>query len=294
MSAPGDGSEFSLDRRNVRRAFSRAAGDYDGSAVLQSRVRTELLERLDLVRLEPSVVLDLGAGTGHSSAALKRRYRGSRIVAIDLAAGMLHEAKRRQSWLRRFDRVCADAAHLPLRDASVDLVFSNLMLQWCDDPDAVFRECRRVLRTGGLMTFTTFGPDTLFELRRAWSAADARTHVNRFIDMHDLGDAMVRAGFAEPVMDVDRCALTYTDVRGLMRDLKSIGAHNVNGGRAPGLTGKSRLAKMIDAYEQFRRDGRLPATYEVVYGQAWVPERVPARAGHRGEIRVPISSVTRR
>jgi malonyl-CoA O-methyltransferase len=295
MIARDADGEFVLDRRAVQRAFGRAAHSYDDSAVLQTRVRDELLERLDLVRLAPSVVIDLGAGTGRGSAALRRRFRSGRVIATDLAPAMLAEATRHQPWLRRFDRVCADAARLPFRDASIDLVFSNLMLQWCNDPDAVFRECRRVLRPGGLLTYTTFGPDTLVELRRAWAEADGLTHVNRFIDMHDLGDAMLRAGLAEPVMDVERCTLTYEDVRGLMRDLKAIGAHNVNAGRAQGLTGKSRLARMTAAYEQFRRDGRLPATYEVIYGHAWAPEassRV-VRDDSR-EVRVPISRIGRR
>jgi malonyl-CoA O-methyltransferase len=239
-------------------------------------------------------VLDLGAGTGHASLALKRRYRSSLVIALDLAEGMLREAGRRQTLLRRFRRVGGQAAALPLRDASVDLVFSNLMLQWCQDPDTVFGECRRVLRPGGLLTFTTFGPDTLVELRRAWAAADGRTHVNRFIDMHDLGDALVRSGLAEPVMDVERFVLTYAEVRDLMRDLKAIGAHNANAGRPRGLTGKGTLARMTAAYETFRTDGRLPATYEVVYGQAWCPVAPPRRRGLPGEVVVPIGKIGRR
>jgi malonyl-CoA O-methyltransferase len=285
---------FDIDVARVRRSFSRSAGDYDAAAVLQQRVRAELLERLDVVRLEPSVVLDLGAGTGHASLALKRRYRSSQVIALDLAEGMLREAGRRQTLLRRFRRVCAHAAALPLRDASVDLVFSSLMLQWCADPDAVFSECRRVLRPGGLLTFTTFGPDTLVELRRAWAAADGHTHVNRFIDMHDLGDAMVRSGLAEPVMDVERYTLTYAGVRDLMRDLKTIGAHNANAGRPRGLTGKHAHARMTEAYERYRRDGRLPATYEVVYGQAWCPVAPPRRKGLPGEVMVPVDRIGRR
>jgi malonyl-CoA O-methyltransferase len=285
---------FDIDLARVRRSFGRAAHDYDAAALLQAQVRNELLERLDIVRLEPAVVLDLGAGTGHASIALKRRYRGSQVIALDLAEGMLREAGRRQTLLRRFRRVCGHAAALPLRDASVDLVFSNLMLQWCNDPDAVFRECRRVLRPGGLLTFTTFGPDTLVELRRAWADADGHTHVNRFIDMHDLGDALVRAGLAEPVMDVERCTLTYAGVRDLMRDLKAIGAHNANAGRPRGLTGKGALARMTAAYETNRRDGRLPATYEVVYGHAWCPTVAPRRSRPPGEVVVPIGSIGRR
>jgi len=285
---------FDIDRRRVRRSFAHAAPSYDAAAVLQARVRDELLQRLDVVRLEPAVVLDLGAGTGHASLALKRRFRSSQVVALDLAEGMLREAGRRQTLLRRFRRVCGHAAQLPLRDASVDLVFSNLMLQWCTDPDAVFRECRRVLRPGGLLTFTTFGPDTLVELRRAWADADQHTHVNRFIDMHDLGDALLRAGLVEPVMDVERYTLTYAEVRDLMLDLKAIGAHNANAGRPRGLTGKGALARMTAAYEAVRRDGRLPATHEVVFGQAWVPVGAPRAARVPGEVRVPVGKVGRR
>jgi malonyl-CoA O-methyltransferase len=208
---------------------------------------------------------------------------------------MLQEAGRRQTLLRRFRRVCADAAALPLGTASVDLVFSNLMLQWCNDPDAVFRECRRVLKPGGLLTFTTFGPDTLVELRRAWAAADdGHTHVNRFIDMHDLGDALVRSGLVEPVMDVERYTLSYATVRDLMRDLKAIGAHNANAGRPRGLTGKGALERMAAEYETHRREGRLPATYEVVFGQAWAPV-TPSRAkGAPSEVKVPIGQIGRR
>jgi malonyl-CoA O-methyltransferase len=285
--------EYRLDATRVRRSFARAARGYAAAAVLQARVRAELLERLDLVRLEPALVLDLGAGPGPASLELKRRYRSSAVVAIDLADGMLREAKRRQTLLRRFHRVCADAAALPLREASAGLVFSNLMLQWCNDPDAVFRECRRVLQPGGLLTFTTFGPDTLVELRRAWAAADGHVHVSRFIDMHDLGDALVRAGFAEPVLDVERYTLTYATVHDLMRDLKAIGAHNASAGRPRGLTGKATLARMVAAYEPHRREGRLPATFEVVYGQAWAPVR-PARNESAGEVRIPVGRIGRR
>lgn len=285
---------FDIDLARVRQSFGRSARAYDAAAVLQKRVRDELLERLDVVRIEPAVVLDLGAGTGHAALALKRRYRSSQVVALDLAEGMLREAGRRQTLLRRFRRVCGQAAALPLRDSSVDLVFSNLMLQWCADPAAAFEEVRRVLKPGGLLTFTTFGPDTLFELRRAWAAADTHTHVNAFIDMHELGDALVRSGLAEPVMDVERYTLTYAEVRDLMRDLKTIGAHNANAGRPRGLTGKGTLTRMIAAYDALRRDGRLPATYEVVYGQAWCPVAPPRRKGLPGEVVVPFAQIGRR
>ncbi len=290
--APGP-QEFRLDAQQVRRSFDRAADGYDESAVLQERVRHELLDRLDLLRVDPAVIVDLGAGTGGASRELKRRYRGSRVVALDIAEGMLRRARRREGLLRRFDRVCGDAAALPLRDGSVGMVFSNLALHWSDDPDQVFAECRRVLVPGGVLTFTTYGPDTLVELRRAWATVDSHVHVNHFIDMHDLGDALVRAGFTEPVMDVERYTLTYEQVIGLMRDLKAIGAGNVNAGRSRSLTGRGALARMTAAYEECRIDGRLPATFEVVYGQAWRPVGTPVRRPP-GEAVVPVSRIGRR
>jgi malonyl-CoA O-methyltransferase len=289
-----NGDEFALSSFEVARSFDRAAGSYDAAAVLQKRVRDELVSRLAMVRLDASLVVDLGSGTGVAAAPLRRRFRRGRVLSVDLSSAMLHEARRRRRPWRPFAGICADAACLPLKDGTVDLIFSNLMLQWCDDPEIVFRECARVLRPGGLLTFTSFGPDTLVELRRAWAAADGYTHVNRFIDMHDLGDAMLRAALAEPVMDVERYTLTYPDVRGLMRDLKAIGAHNVNAGRSRGLTGRRAIERMTAAYETERRGGRLPATYEVVFGQAWAPAVPPARRAPAGETRIPVSRIGRR
>jgi len=268
---------YALDSRGVRRSFDRAAKTYDAAAVLHAEVRENLLQRLQLVTLVPSVVLDAGAGTGHASRALKRRYPKALVVALDSSPQMLQAAGKQQSWLRPFERVCADAQALPLRDGSVDLIVSNLMLQWCD-PDAVFAEFRRVLKPQGLLSFSAFGPDTLRELRLAWGRVDAHSHVHQFIDMHDLGDALVRNGFAAPVLDVERYTLQYLDVRRVAADLKATGAHNSTAGRARGLTSPRKFAAMQAAYEQFRQDGRLPATYEVVFAHAWAP----AHAARRG------------
>ena len=260
---------FGLDRRAVARAFDRASGSYDAAAELQQRVRLELLGRLEELQVSPRAVLDLGAGTGHGARALKRRYPGATVVAVDIATGMLEQARRQSRWLRRFERVRADAYALPFADGSFDLVFSNLMLQWCDDLDAVFAEIARVLKPGGLLSFSTFGPGTLAELRESWAAGDATNHVNHFFDAHALGSALMHAQLLEPVLDVDRMVVGYPDVMTLMRELKAIGAHNVTQGRPRGLTGRRRLAAMTQAYESLRREGRLPATWEVIHASAW-------------------------
>lgn len=274
-----ESARFALDTRWVRKSFDRAATGYDAAAVLQTAIREALLERLGLMALAPGVVLDAGAATGHASLALKRRYPRARVLAVDSALGMLRAAKRRQSWLHRFDRIQADVERLPLRDASVDLIFSNLLLPWCD-PDRVFAEFRRVLAPHGLLTCTSLGPDTLRELRTAWVGVDLNSHVNQFIDMHDLGDAMVRAGFASPVLDVDRYSLKYRDVRALATDLKTLGARNFTAERPRGLTSRAKFLKVQAAYEALREDGRLPATVEVVFAHAWagVDRRAPRRA----------------
>jgi malonyl-CoA O-methyltransferase len=270
---------YVLDTRSVRRSFDRASATYDAVAVLQTEIRQQLLLRLDLTALAPRLVLDVGAATGHASRALKQRYPRARVLSVDSAFGMLKAAEARLSWRRRFDRIGADAEALPLPDASVDLIFSNLLLPWCD-PDRLFAELRRVLAPRGLLTCSGFGPDTLSELRIAWDAVDDRSHVNRFIDMHDLGDGLVRAGFAAPVLDVERYTLQYDDVPALIRDLKGLGARNFTAGRPRGLTGRAKYARLQAAYEARREQGRLPATYEVVFAQAWAPAtRDPRPAG---------------
>jgi malonyl-CoA O-methyltransferase len=271
--------EFSLESARVGASFDRAARGYDAAAFLQKEVGERLLERLDLMANVPSRVLDVGCGTGRPTLALQKRYPDTQVIGLDLAPAMLKRAAKRQPWLGRgADFVCAEASQLPLADASFDLVYASLLLQWCEDLDATLLEWRRLLKPHGLLLFSTLGPDTLRELRAAWSAVDGYNHVNRFLDMHDVGDALIRAGFVEPVMDVEHITLTYDDATGLMRDLKSIGAHNVTAGRRRGLMGRGRLQAFAAAYEKFRSEGRLPATYEVVYGTAWAPKFMPLDA----------------
>lgn len=261
-----------LDKRKARRSFSRAASDYDDLAVLQHEIGRRMMERLDTMRLQPLRILDIGCGTGQATAALLKRYPKADVFALDFALPMLERARRRGRWLRRPRCICADLDALPIAAASIDLVFTNAALQWSDDPARAFEGIARVLRPGGLLLFTSFGPDTLHELRAAWSSVDGAAHVHHFIDMHDYGDMMMHAGLADPVLDVERMTLTYVDAMQLMREIKAIGAGNASLERSPGLLGRTRLEALCKAYEVFRdTDGRLPVTYEVVHGHAWMP-----------------------
>ncbi len=266
---------FEIDKRAVRRAFSRAAAHYDTAAVLQREVCGRMLERLDYIKLQPARVLDAGCGTGWGARQLGNRYKRAEIIALDIAIGMLREARGASGWWRTFFSgggqpcLCADIEALPLAAQSVNMAWSNLTVQWCNDLPATFRELNRVLKTEGLLMFSTFGPDTLKELRAAFGGVDGYSHTNRFTDMHDIGDMLVAAGFAEPVMDMEIITLTYGDVKAVMRDLRAIGAHNATAGRPPGMMGKQAWGKVLENYECLRRDGKLPATFEIIYGHAW-------------------------
>lgn len=271
---------FYTDKQQVRRSFDRAAKHYDGAAVLQREVADRMLERLDLVKLAPLHVLDAGCGTGYAGPRLRSRFKSAKLVELDIAVSMLQVAASKISLANRLLgktnwQICADVEALPLASASVDLVWSSLAIQWLNEPDTAFREFHRVLKPEGLLMFSSLGPDTLIELKQAFANVDDRPHVNQFIDMHDLGDALSQAGFSSPVMDMEKIVLTYSDVKAVMHDLKSIGAHNVTTGRPRGLMGKTAFANACDTYERLRKDGKLPATYEVVYGHAWKPVPKP-------------------
>jgi malonyl-CoA O-methyltransferase len=270
-------NEFEIDKREVRRAFSKAATTYDAAAVLQREVCTRMLEKLDVIKMRPARLLDVGSGTGWGTRQLGERYPQADIVALDIAIGMLQAARGTSGWWRKLfggrrqHFLCADAETLPLAAQSVEMVWSNLAVQWCNDLPATFGELHRVIKTDGLLMFSTFGPDTLKELRVAFAGVDGYNHVNRFADMHDVGDMLVEAGFADPVMEMEKLTLTYDDVKAVMQDLRDIGAHNATSGRARGMMGKAAWRRIADNYEGLRRDGKLPATFEIIYGHAWKP-----------------------
>jgi len=289
---PADGARADplslLDATLIRRAHARASSGYDATAVLQAQVREELLARLALTPLKPATVLDVGAGTARSSLALKKRYPKAQVLALDSALPMLRLTRRRFRLMRRFRRVCADAARLPLPDESVDLVFCNLMLQW-SSPGPVLRELRRVLRSGGLLALSSCGPDSLQELRGAWAQADELPHVLPFLDMHDLGDAMVHAGFSAPVLDVDRYTLTYPGVREALADLRANGSCNPLEHSRRALTGRERFASMREHFDQRRVDGRIALTFEIVFAHGWAATgSLPAGAA---EIRIGLDQL---
>lgn len=286
----------SLDPRQIRRAFSRAAPVYAATAVLQAEVRARLLERLDYVERPPARILDLGCGPGQAACRLKQRWPAAEVVAIDLALPMLREARRELRPFRRFARVCADVRALPVAEASCDVLFSSLCFQWIDALPALLAELRRVLRPDGMLLFSTFGQGTLAELRAAFEAADpGQPHVSRFAHIQQIGDALLEAGFRDPVLDSDRFVLTYPHARDLMLDLRAIGAVNALAGRRRALTGPRRMQRVFEAYEAFRRDGRLPASYEVVYAHAWGPRPgQPRRVGGTEVVSFPVSALRRR
>lgn len=293
-------SAYRFDRRQVQRAFARAAASYEENDSLQRRVQLRLLERMDYYQDTPNCVLDLGCGTGRGAAILKRRWPRAQVIALDIALPMLRAARRHAGWMKPFARVCGDALALPLADRSVDVLHSSLCIQWCEAPRELFAEFARVLKPGGFMAVSSLGPDTLHELRQAWAIADdthanvGHPHVSRFLDMHDLGDAALAAGLRDPVLDADHLVSRYQYPRDLLRELKGLGATNADASRERGLTGKARFARMFDAYEAMRVEGLIPATWEVIELHAWgPPEGQPRRAGGAEIATFPIAGLRR-
>lgn len=279
MNASTDTSGFCA--RDVRRRRDSAAGCFDEAGFVHGVTRDGLLTRMRPMTAEADTVLDLGAATGSAVPLLQKRFRHARVIAVDGSEDMLRIARRKRRLLSKQREVQADATALPFVDASVDVVFSNLMLPWLDQPEAVFVEVARVLREDGLFAFSTLGPDSLLEIRRAWQAVDAGTHVRQFPDMHDVGDALLRAGLRDPVLDVDRLSVTYGSSEALFRDLTAVGARNSLRRRQPGLMGRDRMRRFVDSLFAAGTTG-CSLTLELVYGHCWGAGTRPAS----GEIAV--------
>jgi len=271
-------AEYRIEAARVRRSFDKAAAGYDASAVLQREVARRMAERLDLVKLAPTRVLDVGCGTGADLRLLARRYPAAQRLGLDFSHAMLQNTRGRASWLARLlpplaareaSAVCADAQHLPLAADRMGLVWSNFMLHWLDDPLPALKEMHRVLQVDGLLMFATLGPDTLKELRAVFAATDDAPHVQRFIDMHDLGDMLVASGYTDPVMDMEYLTLTYAGPEEFLRDLRAAGSINALSGRNRGLMGRLAWQRLREALAAKMRDGRLSISFEIVYGHAW-------------------------
>ncbi|MBI1905969.1 MAG: methyltransferase domain-containing protein [Rhodocyclales bacterium] len=274
MPAP---DSFELDRKLIRRRFARAAATCGEAAVLAREVARRMDERLDYIRIEPRRILDVGCGDGTDLERLAQRYPAAQRVGVDFALPMLERvAKNHNGLLSRLLRrhppspllAGADACALPFGHASFSLAWSNLMLNWLTDPAPALAEFHRVLEVGGLLMFSTLGPDTLRELRNALPDHYGE-RVHRFIDMHDIGDALIKAGFADPVMDMEVLTLTYATIDDLLRDLRLSGCTNASTARPRGLAGKAGWHAARAALEGLRQDARLPITFEVVQGHAW-------------------------
>ena len=267
-----------LDRGAARRWFARA-GRAPGEDPVAAEVERRMAARLDYVRLEPRWIADVGRGATTRPSAVRDRYPKAQVLRADSAFAPVRRARSAQPLMARMRSlvgagrehlVCADLSALPIRTGSCGLVWSNLALAWSADPAATFGEWHRVLEIGGLLMFSSYGPDTLKELRAGFKAADSGSpHVHPFVDMHDLGDALVATGFADPVMDMEMLTVTYASVEALVDDLRSTGQRNAHAARRRGLTGRRAWARMIDAYRALARDGRVPASFEIVYGHAW-------------------------
>jgi malonyl-CoA O-methyltransferase len=258
-----------LHLRDIRRRFDRAASRFHDADFVHAQTRDGILARLDPLLLDARSILDLGSATGATGRMLRQRFRRAQVVALDLSHEMLVEARRKKAWLSRSSMVQADAARLPFADGAFDLVVANQLLPWAPDPQPIFVEVARVLKEGGVFAFATLGPDSLREIERAWASVDNAAHVNRFPDMHDIGDGLVRAGLSDPVLDIDRLAVSYSSPDRLFADLTAAGARNTLADRARGLAGKAAFRAMRDALTAAGTDGNIVLDLELVFGHCW-------------------------
>ncbi len=258
-----------FDYTQVRHRFNQAHASYDRHAIVQQEVGRRMDERFDWISLTPKRILDLGAGTGQMTQLLSKRYPKAQVIALDLAEEMLAQVPKSGRVFKHRRAVCADMHALPFPAGAFDLVISNFALQWSHDVRSVMSEVARILVSGGAFVFSTLGPDTLLECRLAWSKLDTQMHVHGFLDMHDVGDALMASCFADPVMDQERLTAFYPNADALLHELRGVGVGNTLVARGLGLTGRQKWLRFKDELEAQRLEQGIPLTYEVVYGLAW-------------------------
>ena len=280
-----------LRPRDIRRRFDRAAASFDDADFVHAVTREGLVARLEPLLVDARRILDLGAATGSTGHALRRRFRRVHVVSLDASHRMAVQSMKKAGWLSRSSAVQADASRLPFADACFDIVVANQLLPWLPDPQQAFGEIARVLKEGGVFAFATLGPDSLQTLRAAWVAADesplSDMHVHRFADMHDIGDGLVRAGLADPVLDVDRLSVSYENTDRLFTDLTLAGARNALADRARGLTGRRRFEAMRRALGSENEAGNIILDLELVYGHCWGT----GPAGDPQDFRIPAGRI---
>jgi len=260
-----------LDKRFVKKSFNRAAKSYDNASILHEEVLNRLLQRLLYIRHQPQTIVDIGCGTGRGVSGLQKTYPGARVYALDIAHEMSLRASRRYRFWSKPRPVTADMEQLPFKSQSFDLVFSSLALQWSNNLGDTLAEFARVARPGGLLMFASFGPGTLTELDASWRALENYPHVQQFVDMHNVGDALLAVGFTQPVVDAEVIRMEYDGLRALLDDLKNTGERNADINRRRGLMTPARLRSLERSYREYGfENGKFIASYEVVYGHAWM------------------------
>jgi malonyl-CoA O-methyltransferase len=298
INAPSNAKSYPFNKAEIARTFNQVATRYDQYALLPREIGERLLARLALLKTPPRKILDLGAGTGWLTQQLRQRYPKAQIIGADIALKMMQYAQQQQpkGWFKTKNYYCcSDAEQLCFKAQSVDLVISNCAFQWCNDYLTLFREIARILTPQGTLFFSSLGPDTLKELRHSFAQIDNKIHIHSFIDMHDIGDNLLRSGFKDPVMEMEKIVVEHPNLSSLLRELKGTGSRNLDPRRAPGLSSANLLKKLKQHYQSYLTpQQRLPATFEVIYGHAWPPLLPPQlpKVNQKTEQAIPLRIVT--
>ena len=265
-----------IDKSRVKKQFNSAAETYETFDFLQQEVSNRLFDRLQDILVSPRLIIDLGSGTGRAGELFEKSCKKSEVINLDIAEDMLIRARDKKKYriFRRQKFLCGDIEAIPLKPNIADMAYSNLAIQWCPNLRLAFGAVKDVLKPGALFIFSTLGPDTLRELRDVFSTYSNMPHVNNFLDLHDVGDILSSSGFSDPVIESEEITVNYDSAAGLLRDLKGIGASNADSERRKSLTGPARMRKILKEYEKYRRNGKIPATYEVILGHAWAVKTV--------------------